>query len=213
MLKKSTKEALRQHGDKSKKDFLHMYIYARWTDKYLEIARRFLPNAARKNPQKIADNYHAKILTTDLAKKMITINKSIPLQDLEQIIPYPTARKIVSEHPLDIVVMECPYRASAPNPCQPSMVCMVIGKPFTDFILEHRPKISKRLTQKETLELLDEVHKKGFVHSAFFKDVCLDRFYVICNCCKCCCLGIEAMGQAWCTYACPIRLFRQDRKR
>lgn len=193
MLKKSTIEIYREHGVKGIRNFLHMYIYARWTDKYLGIARYFLPNTAKRNPSQIADNYHAKILTTSLAKKLITINKSIPLQDLEQIIPYPTARKIVLEHPLDIVVLDCPCRASSPNPCKPSMVCMIIGKPFTDFILEHKPGKSKRLTQPEALELLDEIHKQGCVHSAYFKDVCLDRFYVICNCCKCCCLGIEAM--------------------
>lgn len=193
MFKKSTRKVLKEHDIKNIEDFLHMYIYARWTDKYLGMARRFLPSLAKKNPRKIADNYHAKILTPDLAKKVISINKSIPLQDLEQIIPYPTARKIVLEHPLDIVVLDCPCRASAPNPCKPSMVCMIIGKPFTDFILEHRPDKSKRITKTEALELLEEVHKQGCVHSAYFKDVCLDRFYVICNCCKCCCLGIEAM--------------------
>ncbi|MGI6227967.1 MAG: ATP-binding protein [Peptococcales bacterium] len=193
MIKKSTREAFKEHGAQNFRKFLHMYVYARWTDKYLKIARTFLPRFAKRDPEKIAATYHAKVLTPNLAKKIITINKSIPLQDLEQIIPYPTARKIVLSHPLDIVVLKCPCRASAPNPCQPSMVCMVIGKPFTDFVLEHQPNKSKRITQEEALALLEEVHAQGCIHSAYFKQACLDRFYVICNCCKCCCLGLEAM--------------------
>jgi ferredoxin len=147
-----------------------------------------------KNPSTLADSYHAKVLTPQLAKNIITINQSIPLQDLEQIIPYPTARRLVLDHPLDMVVMECPCRKSAPNPCTPLMVCMVIGKPFTDFILEHHPNSSKRLNQQEALDLLEEVHQKGCVHTAYFKEVCLDRFYILCNCCKCCCAGLEAMN-------------------
>jgi NAD-dependent dihydropyrimidine dehydrogenase PreA subunit len=90
-------------------------------------------------------------------------------------------------------VLECPCRASAKQPCTPSMVCMVIGKPFTDLVLEHHPHKSKRLTETDALQLLEEVHRQGCIHSAFFKDACLDRFYVICNCCKCCCCGVEAM--------------------
>jgi len=192
-IKSSTMELLRESGLKNilNLNFFYMYIYARWTDKYLAIARRLLPK--NKGNTRISDKYHAKVLTPQLAKKIIKINKAIPLRDLEKIIPYPTARKIVLANPIDIVVIECPCRASSPQPCQPSMVCMVIGKPFTDFMLEHNPKKSKRLTQEEALELLETVHSKGCVHSAFFKESCLDRFYVICNCCKCCCLGLEAM--------------------
>jgi len=193
LLKTSTFQIIKEHGVKNIKKFLHMYVYARWPDKYIKMARFLLPGAAKKGPEKIAEGYHSKILTPNLAKKIITINKSIPLKDLEQIIPYPVARKIVLINPIDIVVLECPCRASAQKPCLPSMVCMIIGKPFTDFILEHHPNKSKRLTQGEALDLLDEVHKQGCVHSAYFKDACLDRFYVICNCCKCCCLGLEAM--------------------
>jgi ferredoxin len=70
---------------------------------------------------------------------------------------------------------------------------MVIGQPFVDFVLEHNPHSSRRITQAEALELLQAEHERGHVHSAWFKDACLDRFYSICNCCKCCCGGIEAM--------------------
>ena len=193
LIKNSTIVSFKEHGVKNLRNFLYMYLYARWPDKYIKTARFLLPQAAKKGPEKVSEGYHSKILTPNLAKKIVTINKSIPLKDLEKIIPYPVARKIVLTNPLDIVVLECPCRASAQKPCSPSMVCMIIGKPFTDFIIEHHPDKSKRLTQKEALVLLDEVHKQGSIHTAYFKEACLDRFYVICNCCKCCCLGLEAM--------------------
>jgi NAD-dependent dihydropyrimidine dehydrogenase PreA subunit len=70
---------------------------------------------------------------------------------------------------------------------------MAVGQPFVNFMAEHHPETCRRLTQSEALELLDAEHKRGHLHSAWFKDACLDRFYVICNCCKCCCGGVEAM--------------------
>jgi ferredoxin len=70
---------------------------------------------------------------------------------------------------------------------------MAIGQPFVDFTLEHNPHSSRRLTQAEALDILEAEHERGHLHSAWFKDLCLNRFFAICNCCKCCCGGIEAM--------------------
>jgi flavoprotein len=70
---------------------------------------------------------------------------------------------------------------------------MVVGKPFTDFVLEHNPHSSRRLDRDEALALLEAEHDRGHVHIAWFKDAMLDRFYAICNCCACCCGGIELM--------------------
>ena len=72
---------------------------------------------------------------------------------------------------------------------------MVMGKPFTDFILEHHPQTSRRITINEALGILQAEHERGHVHSAWFKDAMVDRFYGICNCCKCCCGGIKGMTQ------------------
>jgi formate hydrogenlyase subunit 6/NADH:ubiquinone oxidoreductase subunit I len=70
---------------------------------------------------------------------------------------------------------------------------MIVGQPFVDFVLEHHPAKSRRLTTAEAVELLEAEHRRGHVHAAYFKDAMLDRFYAICNCCKCCCGGIEVM--------------------
>jgi ferredoxin len=127
------------------------------------------------------------------AQAIITAKKEIPLQDLEQIIPYPVARNLVLKGPPDVAAYECSCRHARAKPCQPTQVCMVIGQPFVDFILEHNPRSSRRLSQAEALELLRAEHQRGHLHCAWFKDVMMNRFYAICNCCKCCCGGVEAM--------------------
>lgn len=103
------------------------------------------------------------------------------------------ARQLLLSGPPDVAAYECGCRHARENPCQPTQVCMVVGQPFVDFVLEHNPHSSRRLTQAEALELLQAEHNRGHLHSAWFKDACLNRFYAICNCCKCCCGGIEAM--------------------
>jgi heterodisulfide reductase subunit A-like polyferredoxin len=70
---------------------------------------------------------------------------------------------------------------------------MIVGQPFVDFILEHHPSKSRRLTTAEAVELLEAEHRRGHIHAAYFKDAMLDRFYAICNCCKCCCGAVEVM--------------------
>lgn len=173
---------------------LHGYIYGRWINQYINLTINYiLPRIGPRARRWGADHYHGKVLTQEQAKAIITLDQEIPLRDLEQIIPYPTARDLVLKGPPDVAVFECACRHARKNPCQPTQVCMVIGQPFVDFILEHHPKTSRRLTQAEALELLQAEHERGHLQSAWFKDACMDRFYAICNCCKCCCGGIEAM--------------------
>ena len=179
----------------------HMYIYGRWTNQYVKtLVHYIIPRLNSAGKKWLSDRYHAKVITAEQAKAIITINQNIPLRDLEQIIPYPMARDLVLKGPPDVIAYECPCRHSRPHSCQPTQVCLVIGQPFVDFILEHNPQSSRRLTQNEALDLLEAEHNRGHVHTAWFKSACLDRFYNICNCCKCCCGGIEAMMK----YGVPI---------
>jgi Pyruvate/2-oxoacid:ferredoxin oxidoreductase delta subunit len=171
---------------------LHGYVYARWTNQYI----RTLIGLGRPSPRmgkRLSDHYHGKVLTHDHARAIVTNDRDIPLRDLEQIVPYPLARDLVLKGPPDLAAYECACRHARKNPCRPTQVCMVVGEPFVDFVLEHNPRSSRRLTREEALELLAAEHRRGHVHSAWFKDAMLGRFYAICNCCKCCCAGIRAM--------------------
>jgi len=173
---------------------LHGYVYGRWIKEYLNLLlNHIIPRLGPRGRKWLSNHYHGKVLTPELARAIITHNHDIPLQNIEQIIPYPYARDLVLKGPPDVAVFQCGCRQVRDKPCEPIQVCMAIGQPFVDFIVEHHPNSSRRLTQAEALELLEAEHKRGHLHSAWFKDACLDRFYAICNCCKCCCGGIESM--------------------
>ena len=196
LLRPSTWKALRAGGlrDLLTLKSLHGYIYSRWTNQYLDfLFNKIVPRLGERGKKWWRDRYHAKILTQELAEAIILLDHNIARRDLEQIIPYPMARDLVLKGPPDVAVYECGCRHTRANPCQPTQVCMVIGQPFVDFALEHNPKSSRRLTQVEAVELLRAEHERGHLHSAWFRDICLNRFYVLCNCCKCCCGGIQAM--------------------
>ena len=175
---------------------LHGYVYGRWTRQYINVLLNQLANAPASGTKWLSDRYHGKVLTHECARAIVTLNQPIARRDLEQIIPYPVARDLVLSGPPDVAAYECVCRHARAESCKPTQVCMVIGQPFVDFMVEHHPQTSRRLTQAEALALLEAEHERGHVHSAWFKDAMLNRFYAICNCCKCCCGGIQAMRQS-----------------
>ena len=205
--------AARQTKDFSFFDFVHGYIYGRWTHLYIAIgtgqhplAKKLAPLAAwverqstwGKTPKEaietisLADTYHGKTLPREAAKKLLLINEEINLPDLEQVIPYKRARSIVLRNPDHIVALDCPCRSAKPNPCLPLDVCLVVGEPFASFVVEHNPDKTRWITRDEAVAIIDAEDARGHVHHAFFKDAMLGRFYAICNCCACCCGAIHA---------------------
>lgn len=175
-------------------NFFHFYVYARWSKHYIGNAIRYLvPKLSEEGRLSIAKNYHSRTLTVDLAKKLINLDHDIDVRDAETIIPYPIARDIVLTAPPQMAIYDCPCRESQSNPCEPIQVCMLFGDPIVSFILEHHPTKSRRLSREEALQILEDEHERGHVHTAWFKNVCLNRFFAICNCCKCCCGGMISM--------------------
>jgi len=72
---------------------------------------------------------------------------------------------------------------------------MIIGRPFVNFILKQHPHLSHRITQQEAIELIEAEYKRGHIQTVWFKDAMGGRFYALCNCCKCCCFGMETMAK------------------
>jgi ferredoxin len=192
-------------------DWLHGYVYGRWPYLYIGVATgehplarvfgplvrllaRLFPPGAADDPERVtfADTYHGKVVPLDAATQLVTVEEEIRLTDLEQVVPYARARDIILQHPDHIAVLECPCRASRPEPCQPLDVCLVIGEPFASFVVEHHPRRSRWITPEEAVDILRAEEERGHVHHAFFKDAMLDRFYAICNCCACCCGAMHA---------------------
>ena len=84
---------------------LHGYIYGRWIYLYIDLgvgehplAKKLAPlfsSLGRFWPQKeipagstgtLADGYHGKVLPTETAKELVSINQDIRIDDLEQVI-------------------------------------------------------------------------------------------------------------------------------
>lgn len=194
-IRASTKEFFKEGGFKRllRLNLLHGYVYMRWSNQYIKYFINVL--VAMRGRKWLAKSYHGKVLTQEHAENIVTldVNQEVPFQDLEKVVPYERARDIVLSGPVDMAVYECICRHARSNPCQPTQVCMVIGQPFVDFVLEHNPHTSRKISQDEALAILREEHERGHVHTAWFKDAMLDRFYAICNCCSCCCSGMRAM--------------------
>ena len=212
----STKAFIRE-ARKSKNyslfNFIHGYVYGRWTYFYIAMGTGSHPLAKRLAPLiqwiggllvsnaptqksapaiKFEDTYHAKVVPLAAAKQLVSIKQSIALGDLEHIIPYALARDIILQDPDHLAVVDCPCRAARPHPCLPLDVCLVVGEPFVSFFVEHQPKRSRRITSDEAQAILKAEDERGHVHHAFFKDAMLGRFYAICNCCSCCCGAMQA---------------------
>jgi len=196
LLRRSTRRTLAEAGWRKlfSLDVLHGYLYGRWPRQYIALfLQRLAPRMGKRTKQRLANSYHGKVLRLQEARAIIAVEQSIPLRDLEQVIPYRSARQLVLAAPPELALFECPCRHVRANPCRPTQVCILVGQPFVDFALEHNPAWTKRATREEVLSVLQAEHARGHVHMAWFKDVCLDRFFAICNCCRCCCGGIEAM--------------------
>lgn len=192
-------------------DKLHGYVYLRWPYLYIGIAKndhrlgkffapvwntfaRIWPKPDPDDPERttFADTYHGKVVPTEAASQLVTINADIRIDDLEKIIPYAKARAIVMKNPDHIVALECPCRSVRENPCLPLDVCLIIGEPFASFIIEHHPQRARWISQGEAVSILEAERERGHVSHAFFKDAMLERFYAICNCCQCCCGAMKA---------------------
>ena len=192
-------------------DFVHGYVYGRWTYLYIGVGTgehpaskwirplvallsRFAvpPAAAGGGQTAFADTYHGKVLPLGSAKELVSVREEVRLTGLEQVIPYAKARDIILKNPDHIAALECPCRASRASPCRPLDVCLIVGEPFAAFVMEHHPRRARRITSEEAVDILQAEHDRGHVHHAFFKDAMLGRFYAICNCCACCCGAMNA---------------------
>ncbi len=219
-LNPSTREFIRE-GEKvpgyTFLDFLHGYAYGRWPYLYIGVGTGHHPLSKILQPlggfllrvlgidpengngkkglggqSSFADNYHGKVMPLQTAKGLIHVGQEIRLNDLERVITYAFAKDLILRQPDHIVALECPCRSVRPNPCLPLDVCLIMGEPFASFVADHHPRRSRWVSPEEAAAILEEEHRRGHVHHAFFKDAMLGRFYAICNCCSCCCGAMNA---------------------
>jgi ferredoxin len=209
-MKPSTKAFFRLHGWRNLIDFLHGYIYAKWPNRYLGVisGRAFrkrsysaapLPGARTVKPLNrterwFEERYHSKTLIHDSAGKIIRLDRPVRVEDPERVIPFEIANRIILDTPGSLAVMRCPCRETrGEGSCSPREVCMLVGKPFVDFVVEHGTNGARYISREEGMEVLTEARDLGWVHTAWFKDAMAGRFYAICNCCSCCCIPMGFM--------------------
>ena len=172
----------------------HSTLYAA-TVTYLRVLKNLLKLNSKGFRDHISETYHSKVVRLNDATKFVTINRDIELRNLDQVLPYTHAKDIILKNPQNILAYECACRGQKKDACKPTDVCLIIGEPFVDLLRMFQPFRSRRITSEEALRILKEEDQRGHVHTAWFKTSMLNRFYSICNCCKCCCLGMKFMSE------------------
>ena len=172
----------------------HSTLYAA-TVTYLRVLKNLLKLNSKGFRDHISETYHSKVVRLNDATKFVTINRDIELRNLDQVLPYTHAKDIILKNPQNILAYECACRGQKKDACKPTDVCLIIGEPFVDLLRMFQPFRSRRITSEEALRILKEEDQRGHVHTAWFKTAMLNRFYSICNCCKCCCLGMKFMSE------------------
>ncbi len=210
-MKKSTLEIIKAHGWRIDRA-IHYYIYFKYYQPYV----RYLVNAMTWNEKKMAkldpnrrtykmidkiqdklnqmvfSRYHGKVLSRPDATKIVKVEEDVTIgpDNTRRVVPFKYAKDILLKDPTQIAVMDCPCKSLMENPCHPINCCIAVGRPVSDFWLEHCEKYHvRKITKEEALDIIDQHRKTGHFNQIFFKVATGGRSGVICNCCKKCCGG------------------------
>lgn len=193
--KQSTKDYIKSVGGYHRIDrWPHGLFYLAWTNDYIRLGRYAIPyaNLAPAFFRKwFGQTYHGKLIPLAEAQKLVSVEEDIEAINLERIVPYTMCKDIILKGGDSVAVCKCFCRSNSPVHCYPDEVCIAVGEPLVTFLLDHQPDIARKVTPEEAMEILRETDEAGCLHAAFFKDAMGGKFYAICNCCKCCCIGVE----------------------
>ena len=210
-----TKALYDSYSMENKSDFFSAYVYLKYIDHFIfhalnasgltpkertEVPEESIDAMLEAAVQRVAEHsltldtsyYHGKVVKVNEAIKFVTQKEPLSIIPPERVVPYKVARDIVLDTPDAIAVGTCACRAASPNPClpPPQEVCLIIGDPYASFIADKSP-IFRKCKQDEAVEVIEAAHKRGDVQCAYFKKDVGNRFFAICNCCSCCCVGIK----------------------
>lgn len=219
MHRESTKALYEMYSLEDKNDFLAAYLYLKHIDHFMYHVYQSLGFPAKELPDKLDETteemmeayveeigeaapsvdtsiYHGKVVKLPDAVKLVTQKQDLTISTPEKVVPYKTAKDIILRNPDSIAVGTCVCRAVSETPClpPPQEVCLFVGDPFASFIADQSPKFRK-ISQQEAVKVIEEAHERGDVHCAYFKKELGRRFFAICNCCSCCCIGVKMWNQ------------------
>lgn len=197
----------REHG--SFWEAVHGLFYLKWPEFYIGVGlgrnrlSRFISEPAWRIGKffrlwsddagaRFADTYHGKAMPLAEAVRFIRIERAVSVTVPEKVLPYALARDVILENKAALALLRCPCRATMKNPCTPLEVCIIVGKPIVDFVLEHHPDKARRIDADEAVAVVEASQRRGHVSHAFFKEAVLGRYYAVCNCCSCCCGAMQA---------------------
>lgn len=209
----STQELYDMFPLEDKSDFLHAYLYLKYLDHFLHHALEGSGQPSKGPPGELHEDiekmlqmmlkeigdgapdtatsvYHAKVVKLKDAIQLVTQKHDLSLITPETVVPYKMAKDIILKNPDSIALGECACRGGSPTPCHPMDVCLMIGDPVASVLIDQNPKF-RRITQEEAVSIIEAEHKRGHIQTAFFKKDLGRRFYCLCNCCGCCCMGVR----------------------
>jgi ferredoxin len=214
-----TKALYDSYPPDQKSDFFSAYVYLKYIDHFIyhalnasglspkertEVPEDGIDDMLNAAVQRVAEAsisidtsfYHGKVVKVNDAVKLVTQKQDLTVPVPEQVIPFKVARDIAINNPESIALGTCACRAAADNPCLPAPmeVCLIIGDPYASFIAEKSP-LFRKCTQQEAVDVIEAAHKRGDVQAAYFKKDVGNKFFAICNCCDCCCVGIKMWNQ------------------
>jgi formate hydrogenlyase subunit 6/NADH:ubiquinone oxidoreductase subunit I len=113
------------------------------------------------------------------------------IEDTRQILPYEEVVKVLESHEY-FAVAHCPCRSRKnedpefPDCKYSTQVCLHFDR-LARYIVEN--ELGSEVTKEESREILRQAAEEGLVHG--ISNV-LEGVDTICNCCKCCCIFLEA---------------------
>lgn len=209
----STKALYDSYPPENKGDFFSAYVYMKYIDHFIyhaitssglpakepeqkldqsldDLIRATVQEVAEAAPDLATSFYHGKVVKLKDAIQLVTQKQDLTIITPETVIPFKLAKDIILKNPQSIAVGRCPCRAASAKPCLPMEVCFFVGDPGASFIADHNPHYRK-VSQEQAVAILEAEHKRGHVHTAYFKKDMGNKFSAICNCCSCCCMGIK----------------------
>ena len=159
-----------------------------------EMIQLLVDQVVERGASKDTSIMHGKIVRPNDAVKLLKQTENLHLVPSERIVPFKVTREIILDTPQSIALGRCMCRAAAVNPCVPPSeqnLCVWIGEPNVSFISSQNPYF-RRVTPEEAMKVLEDCHKAGFYHCAYFEKPASDKFNCICNCCSCCCMGLTS---------------------
>jgi electron transport complex protein RnfB len=170
----------------------------RLNDSFLALRTAFWPGGTDETTKKLAPLANRYFYNgsfdqwADVHRKGL---RTVPIQetveDTRRVLPFDDVVKIVNDREYwTVSYCNCRHRKNidpdSPDCEYPDEVCLhfdTLGR----YIVENG--MGREITREETLDILRESAEAGLVHGVSNWE---DRVDTICNCCKCCCIWLEA---------------------